>query len=194
MLELLLDSIHTEPRHASRARLSKHSIDLMTRVRVVPLRFQRSPHWALRAFESICCVLRPFADAPRPDVGQGPHRADLAPVNPVLIDARTGALTAVVATPWHVRALEESRPLHFGDCGGPPLKILRPLLGAIIIGAARQRPVSVVRAAPCHAKTPIQTGLGSGPTDGPRLSRSALHNACRSLPNSRLRLVHRADL
>ncbi|HVY15011.1 MAG TPA: PepSY-associated TM helix domain-containing protein [Rhodopila sp.] len=44
--------------------------------------------------------------------------------SPVLVDARTGALTAVMRMPWYLRALELSRPLHFGDYGGMPLKII----------------------------------------------------------------------
>jgi uncharacterized iron-regulated membrane protein len=52
---------------------------------------------------------------------------------PVLVDARTGQLSAVVKMPWYLRALEISRPLHFGDYGGMPLKILWTLLDAITI-------------------------------------------------------------
>lgn len=44
--------------------------------------------------------------------------------SPVLVDARSGKLTAVVEMPWYLRALEVSRPLHFGDYGGMPLKII----------------------------------------------------------------------
>jgi uncharacterized iron-regulated membrane protein len=43
---------------------------------------------------------------------------------PVLVDAKTGKLAAVVKMPFYLRALEVSRPLHFGDYGGLPLKIL----------------------------------------------------------------------
>ncbi len=52
---------------------------------------------------------------------------------PVLVDARTGALTAVIEMPWYLRALEVSRPLHFGDYGGLPLKIIWALLDLITI-------------------------------------------------------------
>ncbi|MFT3815802.1 MAG: PepSY-associated TM helix domain-containing protein [Acidovorax sp.] len=52
---------------------------------------------------------------------------------PVLVDARTGALTAVVRMPWYLRALEVSRPLHFGDYGGLPLKVLWALLDIITL-------------------------------------------------------------
>lgn len=52
---------------------------------------------------------------------------------PVLVDARTGMLRAVVPMPWYLRALEISRPLHFGDYGGLPLKILWALLDLVAI-------------------------------------------------------------
>jgi len=48
--------------------------------------------------------------------------------SPVLLDARTGRLTTVVQMPWYLRALQVSRPLHFGDYGGLPLKIIWALL------------------------------------------------------------------
>jgi uncharacterized iron-regulated membrane protein len=53
--------------------------------------------------------------------------------SPVLIDAHTGQFTAVVKMPWYLRTLEVSRPLHFGDYGGLPLKILWALLDLITI-------------------------------------------------------------
>ena len=53
--------------------------------------------------------------------------------SPVLVDARSGELTAVVRMPWYLRALEISRPLHFGDYGGLPLKIIWAVLDAILI-------------------------------------------------------------
>lgn len=48
--------------------------------------------------------------------------------NPVLINARSGAFVAVVKMPWYLRTLEISRPLHFGDYGGLPLKVIWALL------------------------------------------------------------------
>lgn len=54
-------------------------------------------------------------------------------LTPVLVDARSGRLSAVVKMPWYLRALEVSRPLHFGDYGGLPLKILWALLDVITI-------------------------------------------------------------
>ncbi|WP_254412604.1 PepSY-associated TM helix domain-containing protein [Dyadobacter diqingensis] len=45
-------------------------------------------------------------------------------IKPALIDAKTGKLTDIRAMPWFVNALFISEPLHFGDYGGLPLKIL----------------------------------------------------------------------
>lgn len=53
--------------------------------------------------------------------------------SPVLVDARSGKLAAVVKMPWYLRALEVSRPLHFGDYGGMPLKVLWALLDLVTI-------------------------------------------------------------
>ncbi|WP_233237150.1 PepSY domain-containing protein [Bordetella sp. LUAb4] len=51
----------------------------------------------------------------------------------VLIDSKTGQLTKVLDMPWYLRVLELSRPLHFGDYGGLPLKILWALFDAVTI-------------------------------------------------------------
>ncbi|MBS0541170.1 MAG: PepSY domain-containing protein, partial [Proteobacteria bacterium] len=53
--------------------------------------------------------------------------------SPVLVDARTGAIQSVVKMPWYLSALEVSRPLHFGDYGGLPLKIIWALLDLVTI-------------------------------------------------------------
>ena len=45
-----------------------------------------------------------------------------------LIDAETGTLTDARAMPWYFKALSLSRPLHFGDYGGLPLKLLWAVL------------------------------------------------------------------
>lgn len=63
--------------------------------------------------------------------GATPLRGHL--FTPVLIDARTGALTGAYPMPWYLRFLEISRPLHFGDYGGMPLKILWALLDLVVI-------------------------------------------------------------
>ena len=54
-------------------------------------------------------------------------------LKPVLIDARTGALTDKRDMPWYVTALLVSQPLHFGDYGGLPLKIIWAILDVIAI-------------------------------------------------------------
>ena len=59
-------------------------------------------------------------------------------LTPALIDAETGAFTDARAMPWYVQALLFSQPLHFGDYGGLPLKILWALLTAftmIVLGS-----------------------------------------------------------
>jgi uncharacterized iron-regulated membrane protein len=53
--------------------------------------------------------------------------------SPVLVDARSGALASMVKMPWYLRALEVSRPLHFGDYGGMPLKIIWAVLDLVTI-------------------------------------------------------------
>ncbi len=49
-------------------------------------------------------------------------------LTPALIDAETGEFTDARPMPWYYMALSMSRPLHFGDYGGLPLKILWALL------------------------------------------------------------------
>lgn len=52
-----------------------------------------------------------------------------------LIDAQTGELTAVAQMPAYLRALQLARPLHFGDYGGLPMKVLWAMLdiAAIVV-------------------------------------------------------------
>jgi uncharacterized iron-regulated membrane protein len=54
-------------------------------------------------------------------------------LTPILIDAQTGQLVDQRTLPWYVTALLVSQPLHFGDYGGLPLKILWALLDLIAI-------------------------------------------------------------
>lgn len=54
-------------------------------------------------------------------------------LTPALIDAETGALTDARAMPALNQALMLSKPLHFGDYGGLPLKILWALLTLLTI-------------------------------------------------------------
>ncbi len=52
---------------------------------------------------------------------------------PVLVDVQTGRATEASGLPWYLRVLEVCRPLHFGDYGGLPLKILWALLDVTLI-------------------------------------------------------------
>ncbi len=52
---------------------------------------------------------------------------------PVLIDVETGNVAMAKGLPWYLRALELSRPLHFGDYGGMPLKIIWALFDVALI-------------------------------------------------------------
>ncbi|WDZ94712.1 PepSY domain-containing protein [Herbaspirillum sp. WKF16] len=54
--------------------------------------------------------------------GDTPLTAHL--LQPVLVDAGDGHIAGIARMPWYLRALELSRPLHFGDYGGLPLKLL----------------------------------------------------------------------
>lgn len=54
-------------------------------------------------------------------------------LKPVLIDASDGEVTDKRDLPWYVSALLLSQPLHFGDYGGLPLKILWALLDIISV-------------------------------------------------------------
>ncbi|MFD1770355.1 PepSY-associated TM helix domain-containing protein [Sphingobacterium suaedae] len=63
--------------------------------------------------------------------GNTPLTAKL--LKPALIDAKTGELTDMRDMPWYVNTLFLSQPLHFGDYGGLPLKIIWALLDAITI-------------------------------------------------------------
>ncbi|MCC6141406.1 MAG: PepSY domain-containing protein [Nitrospira sp.] len=63
--------------------------------------------------------------------GRTPFTARL--LEPVLIDAETGAVAATRAMPWYMTVLLVSQPLHFGDYGGQPLKALWALLDIVTI-------------------------------------------------------------
>lgn len=59
-------------------------------------------------------------------------------IKPALIDAQTGTLTDLRDMPWFANTLFVSQPLHFGDYGGLPLKILWAvfdIITLIVIGS-----------------------------------------------------------
>jgi uncharacterized iron-regulated membrane protein len=72
-------------------------------------------------------------------------------LKPALVDARSSQLTDSRALPWYMSVLLVSQPLHFGDYGGLPLKIIWALLDVatiVVLGsglylwlARRQRPL-----------------------------------------------------
>jgi uncharacterized iron-regulated membrane protein len=63
--------------------------------------------------------------------GESPATARL--LKPALVDAETGQLTDTRNLPWYVSALLLSQPLHFGDYGGAPLKIIWALFDIVTI-------------------------------------------------------------
>jgi len=54
-------------------------------------------------------------------------------LKPVLIDAATAAVVDKRELPWYVTTLLVSQPLHFGDYGGLPLKVLWAALDVLTI-------------------------------------------------------------
>jgi uncharacterized iron-regulated membrane protein len=52
---------------------------------------------------------------------------------PVLVDAESGQVMRAQGLPWYLRAIELSRPLHFGNYGGMTLKLIWTLLDLVTI-------------------------------------------------------------
>lgn len=76
-------------------------------------------------------------------------------LQPVLVDARTGAVTAAPQLPWYLTALLVSQPLHFGDYGGMPMQILWALLDiATIIVLGSGLYLWLKKGNPVHAHDP----------------------------------------
>jgi uncharacterized iron-regulated membrane protein len=55
-------------------------------------------------------------------------------LKPVMIDATTDEITASRRLPWYLTLLLLCQPLHFGDYGGMPLKVIWALLDLAAIG------------------------------------------------------------
>ena len=55
-------------------------------------------------------------------------------LTPAFVDAQTGRLDAVRPMPWYMQALLLAQPLHFGDYGGLPMKLLWAALDLLTIG------------------------------------------------------------
>lgn len=54
-------------------------------------------------------------------------------LKPALVEAETARLTEIREMPWYMKVLLLSQPLHFGDYGGMPLKIIWTLLDLVSI-------------------------------------------------------------
>jgi uncharacterized iron-regulated membrane protein len=54
-------------------------------------------------------------------------------LQPVIVDGATGEFTDTRPVPWYVATLLLSQPLHFGDYGGMPLKIIWAILDVMTI-------------------------------------------------------------
>ncbi len=100
-------------------------------------------------------------------------------LQPVLVDAHSGQVTAAPQLPWYLTALLVSQPLHFGDYGGMPMKIIWALLDIatiVVLGSGlylwlrRRAPASA--AAPA-APTGTATGLPAGAAAMARPEQSA---------------------
>lgn len=72
-------------------------------------------------------------------------------LQPVLVDAGTGAVAGTRSLPWYMQALFLAQPLHFGDYGGWPLKLawalfdlvtIWVLLTGLSLWRGRRRPVA----------------------------------------------------
>jgi len=77
-------------------------------------------------------------------------------LQPVLVDAQTGAITASPRLPWYLTALLVSQPLHFGDYGGMPMQILWALLDIatiIVLGSGLYLWLKRGHTVPASAKT-----------------------------------------
>jgi uncharacterized iron-regulated membrane protein len=86
-------------------------------------------------------------------------------LRPAIVHATTGELTDSRDLPWYVTTLLVSQPLHFGDYGGMPLKIVWTLLDILTIVVlvtglylwwARRRSRSRAPVAPVQAAQPAE--------------------------------------
>ena len=84
--------------------------------------------------ESVAMPGTPFAGGHHYNVflsGDQPLTSRL--IKPVLINAADGTLSETRDLPWYAKALFISKPLHFGDYGGMPLKIIWALLDIVTL-------------------------------------------------------------
>ena len=83
-------------------------------------------------------------------------------LTPALADARTGELTTSAEMPAINQALMMSKPLHFGDYGGLPLKLLWALLDIATIWVLWTGFVLWLRRSPGHIERRVNEIAGSG--------------------------------
>jgi uncharacterized iron-regulated membrane protein len=90
-------------------------------------------------------------------------------LEPVLVGAEDPTQLIAPRVPWYLVTLQVSRPLHFGDYGGWPLKIIWALfdvIAIIVLGSgiylyvARKWPARKRRPAAAAASVPVQQGIG----------------------------------
>jgi uncharacterized iron-regulated membrane protein len=89
--------------------------------------------------------------------GNTPLTAKL--LQPVLVDARNAEVTVAPELPWYLTALLLSQPLHFGDYGGMPMKILWALLDVatiVVLGSGLYLWLKKRRQAPAGVRGLIQ--------------------------------------
>ena len=89
-------------------------------------------------------------------------------LQPVLVDAKTNAVTAAPELPWYLTALLVSQPLHFGDYGGVPMQLLWALLDIatiIVLGSGLYLWLKRGKTANVHA--PRKEGEVGQPTAQP---------------------------
>jgi uncharacterized iron-regulated membrane protein len=82
-------------------------------------------------------------------------------VKPVLVDARSGLVADQRTLPWYLSALLLSQPLHFGDYGGPGMKVVWALLDLatiVVLGSGLYLWIRRARGAqPTTAAAPTRT-------------------------------------
>ncbi|SEL91320.1 Uncharacterized iron-regulated membrane protein [Roseateles sp. YR242] len=113
-------------------------------------------------------------------------------LQPMLMDAKTGELTAAPALPWYLTGLLVSQPLHFGDYGGMPMKILWALLDVatiIVLGSgvylwlrkpqgARRKAGAPIAATPALEEALDETpGAAQDPSLAPALNQAPAGSA-----------------
>jgi len=106
-------------------------------------------------------------------------------LQPVLVDAKTAEVTAAPQLPWYLTALLVSQPLHFGDYGGMPMKIIWALLDIatiVVLGSglylwiARRQHRSHAAQVASSTAAPASTSQPT-PVDGSRLAPGASKTA-----------------